>query len=252
LDGERAALHSNLPYITWNALGKAILLAQAKQFQVEEANGEVTDPMAYKELIEFLGIDPQVPLPNHHVVLIDEIDKTPRDFPNDLLFEFEKLVFRVPELKRTFKAPSEYRPVLLLTSNSEKSLPDPFLRRCCYHHIEFPGPELLGQIFATKVPALAGNDRTKLSPLLESALAFLASLRADGRLTKLPATAEMLDWLEALRARGAQADKPLAAQLDTVKQTLHLLGKNSNDQKVVSEHAKKTLAPDRSPSPPQS
>lgn len=125
------------------------------------------------------------------VVLIDEIDKAPRDFPNDLLFELERFQFSVKESGQSYRAQSEYRPIVIMTSNSEKGLPDAFLRRCVYCHIPFP-------------------DRYDLERIVEACLQFDAAVFdlpasvehfeqiRQAELRKKPATAELLNWIYVL------------------------------------------------------
>ena len=116
-------------YISYNALGQAILLSQAG----DRAAALLPEHLRGKG-------------PSRAVVLIDEIDKAPRDLPNDILNEIEKMRFFVKETGAVFEAEAQYRPVLVLSSNSEKQLPDAFLRRCVFYHIEFPDTKQLAAI----------------------------------------------------------------------------------------------------------
>lgn len=131
------------------------------------------------------------------VVLIDEIDKAPRDFPNDLLDEIDKMEFRLPELQSApFKA--TVRPIVIITSNNERQLPEPFLRRCVFHRIEFPEREALHAILRER------HGDLNIDPaLIESGTARFLALRDDTlRLEKKPATGELLSWVKLLhRAR---------------------------------------------------
>ncbi|MDX1653773.1 MAG: MoxR family ATPase [Candidatus Competibacteraceae bacterium] len=129
------------------------------------------------------------------VVLIDEIDKAPRDFPNDLLNVLYQHEFHVPELDRTVGRQGP-PPVLVITSNSERRLPEPFLRRCIFHHIEF-GEKLLRRA----VEARLGDFPNLSGELREAAIQRLLELRGR-ELRKDPATAELLVWLTVLAARG--------------------------------------------------
>lgn len=135
------------------------------------------------------------------VVLIDEIDKAPRDFPNDILNEIERMFFRIPELGGAeISVPNDkFRPVVILTSNSEKNLPDAFLRRCAYYHIEFPKPEQLREIVVGRL--FSGENNAKLPPdkWLNDALQLFADVRKRN-LFKNPATAELLGWITALKS----------------------------------------------------
>jgi MoxR-like ATPase len=144
--------------------------------------------------------------PRRSVVLIDEVDKAPRDFPNDVLTELENKRFRVPELGRDeyLQADPEYSPVLIITSNSEKALPDAFLRRCVYYDIPFPETETLVQI----VEARLGDYVKHTSPLLADAVDFFRLLRdSKTGLAKRPGTAELLDWVASLGSRGFNPDQ---------------------------------------------
>src|SRR5262249_11440488 len=136
--------------------------------------------------------------PRRSVVLIDEIDKAPRDFPNDLLNEVETMHFRVPELGNALIASDPGSPpILVITSNSEKHLPDAFLRRCIYYHIPFPGRERLSRIIEARLGRFAG----RAEGFLPDALDIFDRLREPAvGLRKKPATAEVLSWLAALRA----------------------------------------------------
>jgi MoxR-like ATPase len=139
--------------------------------------------------------------PERWVVLIDEIDKAPRDTPNDLLEEIETLGFAIPELGLRVMPPEDApRPVVIITSNSEKGLPEAFLRRCAYHHIEFPDEDALREIVQTRLTAikLGGTDvlRALGASRLEDLLRRFKSLRTE--LRRPPATAELLAWLRFL------------------------------------------------------
>jgi MoxR-like ATPase len=128
------------------------------------------------------------------VVLIDEIDKAPRDFPNDLLHELDKMEFTVIETDETISAPKKLRPIVFITSNSERRLPEPFLRRCVYHHIEFTDKIIELAVKARK------DEFENLSPeFLHMAVQRFLALR-DRNLRKKPATSELLVWLRVLSA----------------------------------------------------
>lgn len=168
--------------------------------------------------------------PAFSVVMIDEIDKAPRDFPNDLLNQIENLEFTVPELGHTFKANRHYNPVVIITSNSEKQLPEPFLRRCVYHHIEFPRDQNeIEQILGGRLQQLRLDG---LGLAYQEALAFFFKLRAHAALAKKPSTSELLDWLRALANGGLLLDKPLAEQKPLLEACLGTLLKTSEDIKI--------------------
>jgi MoxR-like ATPase len=138
------------------------------------------------------------------VVLIDEIDKADLEFPNDLLHEIDVMSFTIPETGRVVDA--VHRPIVVITSNNEKELPDAFLRRCVFHWIAFPERELMAQIVAVHHP----DVETKL---LAGALeAFYRLRRVDG-LRKPPSTSELIDWIAALRHADIDPAKLLGAGL---------------------------------------
>ena len=127
------------------------------------------------------------------VLLIDEIDKADLEFPNDLLWELDKMEFYINETKETVK--TKYRPIVIITSNAEKELPDAFLRRCIFHYIEFPNKEKMEEI----VKVHFGDIERKLS---EKALEAFYELRGMDDLQKKPSTSELLDWIQALMISG--------------------------------------------------
>ncbi|NLT68418.1 MAG: MoxR family ATPase [Acidobacteria bacterium] len=127
------------------------------------------------------------------VLLIDEIDKADLEFPNDLLFELDQMSFDIVETGEHFKA--SHRPIVVITSNSEKELPDAFLRRCLFHYIEFPDPEMMERIAKVHFPDLKQN-------LLTQIVAKFYFIRQRHELRKRPSTSELLDWIQAILAGG--------------------------------------------------
>jgi MoxR-like ATPase len=198
-------------YIHYNALGEAILQTRAED---EVAGALPTEGWSHRG-------------PVQSVVLIDEIDKAPRDFPNDLLNEIDRLYFKVPELGNSvIKAAEGLEPVLVVTSNSEKNLPGAFLRRCIYYHIPFP-KDRLEEIVAARLPEFAGDT----GPLLKEAIAFFMYLRSSqAGLEKPPATAELLDWLLYLLQHGIDLKGGLLQQEALVIASIVTLLKRERDQ----------------------
>jgi MoxR-like ATPase len=158
------------------------------------------------------------------VLLIDEIDKADIEFPNDLLLELDRMEFYVYELRRNVKA--RHRPVVIITSNNEKELPDAFLRRCFFHYIRFPDRETMEKIVQTHFPNIRQD-------LLREALTVFFDVRNVSELKKKPATSELLDWLklltiedmppEALRSQDNKtAIPPLYGALLKNEQDVHL------------------------------
>ncbi|MEA1958785.1 MAG: MoxR family ATPase [Chloroflexota bacterium] len=136
--------------------------------------------------------------PEQVVLLIDEVDKADVEFPNDLLNELDEMSFYIPETEETVKA--VHRPITVITSNAEKELPDAFLRRCIFHYIEFPDPELMEDIVRVHFPNIKGN-------LLGEALKTFYSLRQIEDFRKKPSTSELIDWIRALIAGGVSLDR---------------------------------------------
>ena len=132
------------------------------------------------------------------VLLIDEIDKADLEFPNDLLWELDKMEFYIHETKETVKA--KERPIVIITSNAEKELPDAFLRRCIFHYIEFPGPELMEEIVRVHFGSLEDN-------LLKNAMDTFYWIRSLKDIRKKPSTSELIDWLRALQLGGIDPEK---------------------------------------------
>ena len=127
--------------------------------------------------------------PQRPVLLIDEIDKADIEFPNDLLQELDRMEFYVYELNETIKA--KQRPLVMITSNNEKELPDAFLRRCFFHYIKFPDPETMRAIVDVHFPGLKGM-------LINDALKIFYDVREVPGIKKKPSTSELLDWLKLL------------------------------------------------------
>jgi MoxR-like ATPase len=127
------------------------------------------------------------------VLLIDEVDKADIEFPNDLLNELDEMEFHIPETDETISA--VHRPITVITSNAEKELPDAFLRRCVFHYIEFPNPELMEEIVRVHFPDIE-------SQLLREAMRTFYALRKTAEFRKKPSTSELIDWVKVLIAGG--------------------------------------------------
>jgi MoxR-like ATPase len=127
--------------------------------------------------------------PERPVLLIDEIDKADIEFPNDLLLELDRMEFHVYETGETVRAAK--RPIVIITSNNEKELPDAFLRRCFFHYIKFPDPDTMAAIVEVHYPGIKRR-------LVEEALRLFFEVREVPGLKKKPSTSELLDWLKLL------------------------------------------------------
>ena len=132
------------------------------------------------------------------VLLIDEIDKADLEFPNDLLWELDQMEFYIHETKRTLKA--KKRPIVIITSNAEKELPDAFLRRCIFHYIEFPDATLMEEIVKVHYPNIEEN-------ILKNAMEAFYDIRSMRDIRKKPSTSELIDWVNALQIGGISADR---------------------------------------------
>lgn len=200
---ELSTAHS---FIKLNALGKAIVQAYGSRAII---NNDNLNELQY--LQEFDKIESE---PRSSVVLVDEIDKAPRDFPNDLLNEMENMEFYISELmnKRIPKPDSNARVLIIITSNFEKNLPDAFLRRCLFYHIASPSSEELVKILSKRLEShlkeLYKGDEKQVSHLLSSLPYNInAAVTEFDEVKKIvkqkqPATAELLDWVKSLEQKG--------------------------------------------------
>lgn len=164
-------------------------------FQHTQNNKEILSPDEIEtRFIRYQGLGAAIRTDERRVVLLDELDKAPRDLPNDVLAAIEDLEFQVPEIGKSFRTTAENRPIIVLTSNSEKNLPDPFLRRVVYYHIPFPDADALLSILHSKVE---GFSKEQLKPIV----AHFEKIRTDRnlKLKKQPATAELIYWAMLLK-----------------------------------------------------
>ncbi|MEK9683783.1 MAG: MoxR family ATPase [Rhodospirillaceae bacterium] len=154
------------------------------------------------------------------VVLIDEIDKADIEFPNDLLQELDRMEFYVHELQQTIAA--RKRPLVIITSNNEKELPDAFLRRCFFHYIRFPEMDTMEEIVRVHFPDIKKN-------LLKSALETFYDLRDVNGIKKKPSTSELLDWIKLLLVEDISADAIRQNSSKAIPQLYGALLKNEQD-----------------------
>ena len=203
-------------FIRYQALGKAILWTMEK----EEATARAGD-----RNLDHPGT------PRRSVVLLDEIDKAPVEVPNDLLDELENLRFSVPALDETFRANRDYPPIVLMTSNNLKALPDPFLRRCIYFHMDYPDKEELRRILVSRITGF-GNDSLLIGDLVAL---FGVLMKNRDRLARLPGTSELLGFILALKAAGAGPGDRLTRLSDWRATAIMTLAKKEQDRKVLGE-----------------
>jgi len=196
------ALGLDMPFIIWNI--KSTTKAQEglyvydtvqRLYDSQFGDRDVSDIKQYirpGRLGEAFSSEKQV------VLLIDEVDKADLEFPNDLLWELDVMNFFIPETGETISA--RHRPVVVITSNAEKELPDAFLRRCIFHYISFPDEEMMANIVRVHHPNLESN-------LLAGALRAFYWVRSLPGLLKRPSTSELLDWVQALAVGGIHPDR---------------------------------------------
>lgn len=223
-------------FITFGPLGQAILRAA---------------PAGNQDLLAVVFQDESARTsePRPSVVLIDEIDKASRDFPNDLLNGIERLEFRIREMHdRLVSAPrnARLRPIVIITSNSERDLPDPFLRRCVYFHIDDPDEETLRRILLARVfpERYTGESGTRG----ESDIAFAGSTRlyddlldffVDCRERRGPemryqsGTSELIDWAKSLRSSGASGEGLIRDSIAGVKRAVSAVAKHRDDRRLM-------------------
>ena len=215
IKGEPGTGKTMLAQAVADALGKKLIIWNVKSttkaqdglyvydvvqrlYDSQFGNAGVDDVKKYiklGKLGEAFSADEQV------VLLIDEIDKADLEFPNDLLWELDRMEFYIPETKETVQA--KQRPIVIITSNAEKELPDAFLRRCVFHYIEFPDRELMAEIVNVHFQDLDQH-------LLDQVLEAFYRIRSLPQIKKKPSTSEIIDWIQALIHGGYDPDRVVA------------------------------------------
>ncbi len=200
------AAPSTSDYIELQALGQAIAYTNPGAVDA----GKVKTPL--------------LPRPASSVVLLDEIDKAPRDFTNDILNEIEDYAFRIKELDNyELRADPAQQIVIIMTSNSEKNLPDAFLRRCVFYHIPFPAPDLLARIARRQL----GEATQYTEAALDDLIGAFTQMREE-TVRKAPATAELVAWLRILELQGYLEESPYGRK-QLLLQNLSVLVKTKED-----------------------
>lgn len=206
-------------------------------FQYSQTQGKALSPDEIEEkFIHFQALGEAIRLGRRAVVLLDEIDKAPRDLPNDVLAALENLRFDVPETGKSFEATPNARPVIVMTSNSEKNLPDAFLRRVIYFHIPFPDAAALLRIVSAKVDGYGDSD-------LSALIAHFEEIRSgkEVKLRKNPATAELVNWVSLLRsanfpaAKIANPDNLSTSEREFLLTSYSVLAKGKEDLKALMD-----------------
>lgn len=215
-----------LPLLTWHVKSttkaKDGLYVYDTVQRLQDSRFGDNDVSDIRQYIKFGALGQALSATAPVVLLIDEIDKADIEFPNDLLHELDRMRFTVAETGDEIIA--QHRPIIVITSNNEKELPDAFLRRCVFHFIEFPDRDALQTIARVHFPNLEANV------LSRSLTAFLA-LRELPELRKRPSTSELIDWIGALLAGGISVER-MAEELPF----LGALIKREEDQTVVGMH----------------
>lgn len=197
------------PYITYQALGAAILDGSEQQVLEEFAGA---------------GVWPRDDQVRQSVVVIDEIDKASRDFANDVLVEVENMSFRVPELSQTpiARPPHDRCPIVIVTSNSERDLSDAFLRRCVFLHLNYPDQEMLTRILSSHAARVSGGTSSPESDRrVGMVVKLVQALQADEAMRKRPGTAEAVDAVKVMVAAGRDGQMtPLDSALGLAALTL--------------------------------
>jgi len=184
------------------------------------------DQVDVRDIAKYIKLGPlgsALDAPSRVVLLIDEIDKADLEFPNDLLHELDTMKFRIDETGKEIAA--KERPIVIITSNNEKELPDAFLRRCVFHYIQFPNRDLMADIVRVHHPDI--SDR-----VLDNALEVFFGLRATPKLRKKPSTSELIDWIMALKKAGVDLARvgggiPFLGTLLKTEQDVELVGKRA-------------------------
>lgn len=204
-------------------------------FQYSQTSKQVlTNEEVEDRFIKYQALGQAIRDNRQFVVLIDEIDKAPRDLPNDILAALENLEFSVPEVNKHYQSKPENRPIIIMTSNSEKNLPDAFLRRVCFYHIPFPSEQALLEILQTKVEGMSQVD-------LQAVIAHFSTIRGGKKikLQKKPATAELIYWTLLLQKMEFPTGKLNdtsqldATELKKLSTSYSVLAKTKEDMKAL-------------------
>lgn len=181
-----------------------------------EGVDDISKYIKYGKLGEAFSSNQQV------ILLIDEIDKADLEFPNDLLWELDKMEFYINETKETVRA--KQRPIVIITSNAEKELPDAFLRRCIFHYIEFPDRDMMEEIVKVHFDKVEEH-------LLEQVMTTFYWIRSLKDIQKKPSTSELIDWIQALTLSGMPIEK-----IEKEVPFAGILLKNNEDIESMQRH----------------
>ncbi len=194
-----------------------------------DANVGHEDARKPENYISYQALGVAIRSKHTRVVLVDEIDKAPRDFPNDLLRELDRMEFSVPELSPPLTCQASARHMVVITSNEERRLPLPFLRRCVHHHIRFPDADLLQRIVSAHLGQECPGEG-----FIELVVRRFQELREIPGLSKLPSTGELLGWVRVLLAMEVPEDRLESAAARDLP-ALQVLVKQREDQLLVNK-----------------
>lgn len=195
--------------------------------QLQPLGRAIFEALPAKSRMSFAGEPASRGKPKRSLVIVDEIDKAPRDFANDLLYEFDNLRFRIPELDNYESPPiaDEFRPILFITTNAEQLLPDAFVRRCAFLHLEPPHGKELAELVERR---FLGTLKVH-HPLLKDIVEFSDRLQAKDQLDRAPSSAELLQFIAAILAIGGNPALGLRDQPIPIESYLPLLAKSAPD-----------------------
>jgi MoxR-like ATPase len=225
---ENLALSLGLPLIRWHV--KSTTKAKDGLYVYDTVarlhDSRFGDAANVRDIAKYIKLGPlgeALAAPSRVVLLIDEIDKADLEFPNDLLHELDAMKFRIDETGKEIAAIE--RPIVIITSNNEKELPDAFLRRCVFHYIQFPNRELMAEIVKVHHPDITDK-------VLDNALEVFFGLRATPKLRKKPSTSELVDWILALKKANVDLSRvsggiPFLGTLLKTEQDVELMGKRA-------------------------
>jgi MoxR-like ATPase len=229
-----------IDYITFSALGEAIIRAIGGNVPLQPLRQDTPIPETAFGTTTGLTFSMLLPkatgfataTPEHCVVLIDELDKAPSDTPNDLLAEIENMAFDIPELAVRIEGNTGWRPIVIITSNSERSLPPAFLRRCAFFDIPPPDRDRTAQIVENSIPNVKAD-----SALFLTAWSYYATLRKHKDIRKPPATSEFLSWIgclvDQMKLRPSDPIEPGKTIAKRVAPTLVCMAKSEDDFRIA-------------------
>ncbi len=227
---ENLALALGMPLIRWHVKSttkaKDGLYIYDTVARLHDSRFAALDGGDVRNIEKYIKLGPlgeALAAPARVVLLIDEIDKADIEFPNDLLLELDAMRFRIDETGKEIAATE--RPIVIITSNNEKELPDAFLRRCVFHYIQFPDRAQMTEIVRVHHPDITDK-------VLDNALEVFFGLRATPRLRKKPSTSELIDWIMALKKSGVDLARvgggiPFLGTLLKTESDVELLGKRA-------------------------